>query len=273
MKLPLVSVVLPTRDRLETLKNALTTVLNQTYPNMEIVLVDDYSDEKAKQGIEEMAKKEPRIRVVRNEVNLGFVRSLNKGIKEAKGEYIARIDDDDAWIDKNKLKKQAEFLDKHPDCTVVSGGIIRIDGDGKEISRELLPETDEKIRNIMLITDPIVHVAAMFRRKDWEIVGGYNERFHYSQDWELWMRLGKRGKYYNFPEYFVRSIFSSEGRSSKNMRYHLSLSLKAREIHKNEFPNFWKGYILGWVSYLFSFIPIRLRVRPFFIKIKKLILK
>lgn len=270
MKTPLVSVVLPTRDHLKTLRDALDSILNQSYSNLEVVLVDDYSNEETKLGIEKMAGEDSRVRVIRNNENLGFVRSLNKGIREAKGEYIARIDDDDAWCDKEKIHKQVGFLEENPEYVVVGGGIIRVDGEGKEISRELLPETDKEIRNLMLITDPIVHVVAFFRKKDWEAVGGYDEEFHYSQDWELWMKLGSVGKYYNFQEYFVRATFSNAGRSSKNMRYHLWLSLAARKKHKNEFPNFWKGYIIGWISYLFSFIPIRYRVSPIFIKIKKL---
>ncbi len=273
MKTPLVSIVLPTRNHLKTLRDAVDSVLEQSYSNLEVILIDDYSDQETAAGIRELAEQDPRIKVIRNEKNIGFVRSLNKGIREAKGEYIARIDDDDVWIDKAKLLKQIEFLNKHPEYAVVGGGIIRVDIDYNEISRQLFPETDEAIRNKMLITDPIVHVAAVFRKKDWESVGGYDEEFDYTQDWELWMKLGKTGKYYNFQEYFVSSIFSSRGRSSKNMRHHLWLAIVARHRYKDDFPNFWKGYMLGWLSYLFSFIPIKYRVSPVFIKLKKLFLK
>ncbi|KKQ66373.1 MAG: Glycosyltransferase [Candidatus Daviesbacteria bacterium GW2011_GWA2_38_24] len=273
MKTPLVSVVIPTHNRLKMLRDALDSVLNQSYSNLEVVLVDDCSNQETKVGIEEMARHDSRVRIIRNEENIGFVRSLNKGIREASGEYIARIDDDDAWIDKEKIWKQVKFFEGHSEYSVVGGGIIRVDEEGKEISRELLPETDGEIRNLMLITDPIVHVVAVFRKKDWEAVGGYDEKFIYSQDWELWMKLGKMGKYYNFQEYFVRYLQSSQNRSNKNMRHHLWLSLVARENHKNEFPNFRKGYIIGWISYLFSFISIGYRVHPVFIKIKKLFLK
>lgn len=273
MKIPLVSVVLPTHNRLKTLRDALDSVLHQSYSNLEVILVDDCSDQENKLGIEVMAGQDSRVRIIRNEKNIGFVRSLNKGIREAQGEYIARIDDDDAWMDRAKLVKQVEFLSKHSGYTVVGGGIVRVDGYDKEISRQLFPETDEAIRGMMLFTDPIVHVAAVFRKRDWQSVGGYDEEFDYSQDWELWMKLGKVGKYYNFQEYFVRSIFSSEGRSSKNMRHHLWLAIVARKRYKDRFPNFWRGYALGWLSYWFAFIPIRYRVSPIFTKIKRLFFK
>jgi len=112
----------------------------------------------------------------------------------------------------------------------------------------------------------------MFKKADWEAVGGYDESFDYAQDWELWMKLGKQGKYYNFQEYFVRSTFSSFGRSSKNLAHHLWLNLVARKRYRNDFPNFWKGYILGWFSYAFFFIPLRYRVKPQLLVFKKWII-
>ena len=273
MNQPFVSVVLPTRNRIDTLRSAISSVLAQTYSPMEIILVDDFSNPKTKKEIEELAQEDVRIRIVRNEENLGFVRSINKGIRGSRGEYIARLDDDDSWCDPKKLEKQVVFMEQHREYVLVGGGLIRVDGDGREIVRQLFPETDEAIRATMLITDPFVHPAVLFRKKDVQRAGGYDEKFHYSQDWELWMKLGKLGKYYNFQEYFVRYLQSSQNRSNKNMRHHLWLSLVARKNHKNEFPNFRKGYIIGWISYLFSFIPIRYRVHPVFIKIKKLFLK
>src|SRR3989344_4060536 len=273
MKNPLVSVVLPTQNRLKTLHDALHSVLNQSYSDLEVVLIDDYSDQETKIGIEEIARKDSRVRIVRNEENIGFVPSLNKGIREAKGEYIARLDDDDSWCDPRKLEKQVAFMEQHPEYVLVGGGLIRVDEDGREIVRQLFPETDEAIRATMLITDPFVHPAVLFRKKDAQRVGGYDEKFHYSQDWELWMRLGKLGKYYNFQEYFVRYLQSSQNRSNKNMRHHLWLAIVARKRYKDRFPNFWKGYMLGWLSYLFSFIPIRYRVSPFFTKTKRLFFK
>ena len=273
MKQSFVSVVLPTHNRIETLRHSLESVLAQTYSPIEIVLVDDYSNLEIKRKIEELAQEDARIRIVRNEENIGFVRSLNKGIREARGKYIARLDDDDSWCDPKKLEKQVAFMEQHREYVLVGGGLIRVDEDGREIVRQLFPETDEAIRATMLITDPFVHPAVLFRKEDVQKAGGYDEKFHYSQDWELWMRLGKLGKYYNFQEYFVRYLQSSQNRSNKNMRHHLWLAIVARKRYKDRFPNFWKGYMLGWLSCLFSFIPIRYRVSPFFTKTKRLFFK
>lgn len=272
MNQSLVSVVLPTHNRADCLEKALESVRSQNYSSLEIVVVDDHSTDETPNFLKKLQLKDSRIQVVTNAENIGFVKSLNQGIRAARGKYIARIDDDDIWIDREKTKKQVDFLDANPEYVVVGGGIIRVDDSGKEISRELFPEHDREIRNKMLLSDPIVHVSVMFWKEAWERVGGYDERFVYSQDWELWARLGKIGKCYNFQEYFVRSLFSSYGHSGKHMCYHQRLNLTVRKMYRKSYPNFWKGYGIGWLSYLFSFIPIRYRISPWFLTLKRWII-
>ena len=273
MNKSLVSVILPTYNRLDLLQLAIESIRAQSYSNIEIVVIDDYSTDETVNFLTEYSKRDQRIRVIRNDKNIGFVRSLNKGIKEARGEYIARLDDDDSWCDSKKLEKQVEFLVNHPEYVLTGGGIIRVDEYGKEIARQHFPENDEEIRKTILIADPFVHTSVLFRKKDVEKVGGYDENLDYAQDWDLWMKLGRLGKYYNFPDYFVRYLQSSQNRSNMNMRHHLWLNLVVRKRYQNDFPNFWKGYIIGWISYFFSFIPIRQRVSPFFLRIKEWIIR
>jgi len=273
MNQPLVSVIIPTHNRPQFVGQALDSVFQQTYGNLEVIVVDDASDKPTQGVLKEYQAKEQRLHVIANKKNKGFVRSLNTGIKEAQGEYIARLDDDDMWCTPEKLPKQIAFLEQHRDYALVGGGIIRVDEQGKEISRQLLPETNEAIRRIMLVADPFVHPAVVFRARDIEAIGGYDETLDYAQDWDLWMKLGKYGKYYNFPEYFVRYLQSSQNRSNRNMRHHLWLNLVVRIRHKDEFPNFWKGYVLGWISYFFYFIPIRQRVSPWFLKIREWVVR
>lgn len=272
MNKSLISVVLPTHNRSDYLEKALESVCVQDYPFLEIIVVDDQSTDETPDLLKRLQIKDDRIRVVTNSNNIGFVKSLNRGIRAARGAYVARIDDDDVWVDKEKIKKQTSFLDVNPEYVVVGGGIIRINDFGKEMSRELFPETDKEIRKTMLVSDPIVHVSAIFRKDAWEEVGGYDEQFDYSQDWELWAKLGAKGRYYNFQEYFVRSLFSSRGRSGKNMRYHLWLNLKIRKRYRHDFPNFWKGYVFGWISYVFFLLPLSMRIHPLFLKIKKFVI-
>src|SRR3990167_10836604 len=104
----LVSVILPTYNRSEYLGRAIESVLNQNYNNFELIIIDDSSTDKTSEVI--LKYKDSRIRVVKNQENIGFVKSLNKGIKQANGKYIARLDDDDFWTSPDKLEKQVAFL-------------------------------------------------------------------------------------------------------------------------------------------------------------------
>ncbi len=269
---PLVSVILPTYNRAGYIKKSIESVIEQTYRNFELIIIDDESTDNTPEIIAQYKKKDPRIKIITNQTNLGFVKSLNKAIRQARGIYIARLDDDDFWCDIHKLEKQIKFLENNPDYVLVGGGIIKIDEDGKEIVRILLPEKDEAIRQIMLLSDPFAHVSVVFRKESWESVDGYDEEFDYSQDWDLWMKLGKLGKLYNFQEYFVFSIQGEQNRCNENFRHHLMLNIKIRKKYQKDFPNFWKAYLIGWGSYAFSFFSFQSRLSPVFLKLRCFVL-
>jgi glycosyltransferase involved in cell wall biosynthesis len=109
---PLVSVILPTYNRVKYIRKAIESVLGQTYRNLELIIINDGSNDKTSKVIYGFAKKDQRVKTIKNETNIGLVKSLNKGITKSKGKYIARIDDDDVWSDKQKLEKQIEFLEQ-----------------------------------------------------------------------------------------------------------------------------------------------------------------
>lgn len=262
---PLVSVILATYNRSEYLGRAIESVLDQSYNNFELIIIDDGSTDRTSEVIYEY--QDSRIKIIKNKENLGFVKSLNKAINYAQGEYIARIDDDDYWCDSRKLEKQTEFLENNPEYVLVGSGMIKIDKEGKEIKRYLFPEKDQELRKKMLLTDYFVHPGVVFRKKGWQAVGGYNEQFYFSQDWDLWARLGKIGKMYNFPEYFVSVRESEENRTNNKMGYHLLLNQKIRRKYKNDYPYFWKYYLLGWGAYFLK--PIFLRFKRFYAKFKR----
>jgi len=255
---PLVSIILSTYNRAKFIRKAIESVLNQSYKDFEFVVVNDACQDDTLKILK--SYNDPRIKIINNELNLGFVKSLNKAINCAKGEYIARIDDDDYWSDSKKLEKQIAFLENNPEYVLVGCGMIKINKQGQEIKRYLFPEKDQELRRKMLLTDYFVHPGVVFRKKDWEAVGGYNEQFYFSQDWDLWARLGKMGKMYNFPECFVSLRESGENRTTNKMGYHLFLNQKIRKKYSRDYPHFWRYYLLGWGAYL---------IKPLFLKIKQ----
>ncbi len=108
METPLVSIILPTYNGARYIKFAIESVLNQKYWNLELIIINDASTDATPLIIEKYRKWDSRVVVSRNPVNQKLVASLNHGIQLAQGEYIARIDDDDIWIDPDKLSKQVQ---------------------------------------------------------------------------------------------------------------------------------------------------------------------
>ena len=172
MSTPLVSVVIPTRNRAQDIVEALKIVRTQDYPNLEIIIVNDGSTDNTKDVLNE----QQGIVVVHNPERLWIQKSLNIGCKLAKGKYIARLDDHDIWTDVSKIAKQVEILESNPQIGVI-GTAIKI-GNRTIIN----PLTDRAIRNQMLFRSPFSHVTIVMRRDLLEKVGGYDESLKYSED-------------------------------------------------------------------------------------------
>jgi len=253
MEEPLVSIIIATYNRERYIKKALESALNQTYKNFEIIVIDDSENEETEKIIKLLNRKE--IKYIKNEVRLGFVKSLNKSIGIAKGKYIARLDDDDSWCDTKKLEKQIKFLEENPGYVLVGGGAILIDEKGKELRRFLPPERNEKIRELMLFDCLFSHSTVVFKKNTWKLTYGYDERLDSAEDWDLWLKFGAFGKFYNSQEYFVYFLQAGQGKTQyirwQNTRTHLKLMRK----YRNEYPNFYKAFLVGLISYLYSFFP------------------
>ena len=275
-KQPLVSVVITTYNRTKYIKRAVESVLAQTYKNIEIIIIDDNSTDGTYKIISEFNNRDLRIVILKNKTNLGSYRSLNKGIRISKGTYIANLDDDDIWFDVKKIEKQVNFLEEDKNYGLVGGGVIKIDEDGKEIIRYLSPENDKEIRKTILIDNAFAHSTVLFRKEVWEKVGGYNKLFDYAADIDLWLKIGKISKFYNFQEYFIYYL-EKEQDNDHNMRNDsfrrkVRLNIKLRRRHRNHYPGYGKAFLLCWASYFYSFLPFRQRLRPILFKLRKLIL-
>ncbi len=272
---PIVSVIIPTYNGGATLKLAVDSVLLQTYKNLEIIIIDDGSGPKTKEIIAGIIKKDQRVVLLANKTNLGFVKTLNKGVLAAKGKYIARLDDDDCWIDNKKIEKQVNFLEENKDYVLVGGGVVKVGGSGEEFIRYLLPEGDEQIRKIILINNAFAHSSVVFLKDKFLQVKGYSEEFGFFADKELWIKLGKTGKFYNFPGYFISYLDKELDNKKYNardvqIRRKLFLNLKLRFKYRRDYPGFWKSSILSFFSYIYSFLPYKKVFWPFIYKMRVL---
>jgi len=272
-KQPFVSVVIATYNREKYIRKAIESILNQTYKNIEVIIIDDSSTNETQDIISGFNQKDTRIVYIRNKHRIGFVKSLNKGIRIAGGNYIARLDDDDFWCDCQKLEKQIRFLEGHPEYILTGGGIIIINEGGQEIQRYLNPETDKEIRDAMLFECPISHGAVVFRKDAWKKVGGYNEKPCVPEDWDLWCQFGKFGKMYNFPEYFLIFLGGQQNKTKYIVRKNLKNKLELRRKYRNDYPNFFRNILYGEICYFYSFLPSSFRqfLKPITSKIRQII--
>lgn len=266
---PLVSVIMPTYNRAGYIKKALDSVFSQTFDNFEIIIIDDGSGDNTKEVLEPYLNNERVFYIFQKNQKVSKAR-IN-GIKNSRGKYIALLDSDDYWLDKEKLTKQVNFFEKNPDYVLTSGGIIRITESGKEISRTLNLEKDNDIRKNMLSSCLFAPSAAMFKRKDYEQVGGFNSSTDLSEDLELFMQLGRIGKLYNFQDYFLAYLQGQQNRSNFNRRDNLKYNLGLIKKYKNYYPNFKKAYVINMCYYLCSFIPFNQKLLPVFSKIKRMV--
>lgn len=268
---PLVSIILPTHNRASYISTAIESALSQSFKDFELIIINDGSTDKTSKIISEFEKRDSRVRSIANKHNLGLVKSLNKGIKNANGKYIARIDDDDFWCESNKLEKQTKFLDSNPEYVLVGGGAIITNKEGKEVARVLYPEYDEDIRKEILFYSPFAHPSIMFRKDAWGRVGGYDEELFYSEDWDLWMKFGRVGKFHNLQEYFLNYLQGEQNRSNNNIRRYMRLNLSLRKRYRNDYLGFRRAYLLGWAYYLYFFLPRKNFLHPLFSKLRRII--
>ncbi len=271
-KSPVVSILLPTYNRVDLLKRAARSVLDQSFSDYELIVLNDASTDGTRAYLDALAKHDARVRPVHHERNYypDISRTLNEGLKLAQGKYIARLDDDDYWCDPDKLKKQTAFLDAHPDCVVTGGGTIVIDENDRERFRYLKLETDAAIRSRALFANPFTHSTVMFRRDVALAVGGYGD-FKNAEDWDLWLTMGARGKFHNFQEYFVRYLMAESSKSFLFKRSQSKEILRIVRAHKKEYPNFYPAYAVNLAQYCYSLLPegVRRMSHGFLSKLKR----
>ncbi len=266
-----VSIIMGTWNRARMLGRAIQSVEAQTFTDWELIIANDGSTDDTARVVEEWKKKEPRIVFLNNAANQGISRNYNTGLRIARGEYIAMIDDDDPWCEKKKLAEQVEFLDKNREYAGCGGGVIVVDANGKparlasesvvgrELYRYLKPEEDGEIRARMLFSNPMANSTTLFRRSVAEKVGWYDETTRYSGDRDFWLKMGREGKLYNFPEYFSYYTMSRENTSIAKIKPHLKASLMIMRRYKKDYPHYVPALVINVIQYWYAFLPAFLR--------------
>jgi glycosyltransferase involved in cell wall biosynthesis len=198
-----VSVNILTYNRASLLMRAINSVRAQDFSDKEIIVVNNGSTD----NTAEILKGLPDIKVITNPTPLGITQARQQALKASAGEYIAVLDDDDEWLDGQKLSKQADFLSRHSDYVLVGGGIkINYKQTQKNISPtvKFRPVSDKAIRRTMLFRNNFFTSTVMFRKQAAIEAGGFiKDEYDLAEDYDLWLRLGQKGKMYNFREPFT----------------------------------------------------------------------
>ena len=244
MSLPSLSIILPTYNGSRFIAQAIDSVQKQTFPDWELIVIDDGSTDDTAHIIQTYVQNDPRITIIK-QVNAGQGAARKNGIARAQGAYIALIDDDDIWQNPLKLENQMAFLFKHPDHVLVGSAKTElIDEDGKHIAWYENPQSDEDIRNHMLLKNCFITSSVVFSKAAYEAVGGFSD-MRLSEDYELWLRMGKEGKLVNVDRadvaYRVRRSSSSASRRLKLCANTLTLIVRNRK----KYPHFLRAYTKG----------------------------
>ena len=197
---PKVSVLMAVYNGEKYLRQAVNSVLTQTFTDFEFVLIDDGSTDSSPQILRDYAQADARIRLV-SRPNKGLTKTLNEGLHLARAPYIARMDSDDICLPE-RFARQVEFLDAHPKVLLVGAQVELIDPDGDPISlKHGIENTAEEIDEALLNKGwPLVHPAVMMRRDAVLAIGGYCEKYITNQDHDLFLRLSETGPLANLPE-------------------------------------------------------------------------
>ncbi|GAB4114371.1 MAG: glycosyltransferase [Candidatus Caldatribacteriota bacterium] len=214
---PTVSVIIPTYNRAHLVGRAIQSVLDQTYQDFELIVVDDGSTDNTEDIIKEFQRKDDRIKYLKHEKNKGGSAARNTGIKNSVGKYIAFQDSDDEWLPE-KLEKQMRVFENAPaKIGVVYTGFWRIEGNKKiYIPSDRITRKEGDIHDELLNGNFVTTQSIVARKKCFEKAGMFDESLPRLQDWELVIRLSK---YYDFKcidEPLLTSPFTPDSISANN---------------------------------------------------------
>src|SRR5262245_17519250 len=196
---PAVSVLMAVFDGAAWIGAAVESALGQTLGDLEVIVVDNGSTDATADVLASF--RDPRLRIERR-ARAGLTRSLNRALELARAPLLARLDADDVALPE-RLARQRQFLEAHPDVGLLGTGAREIDPTGREVRIVRPPAEDQAIRRALIRANPFVHSSVVMRRAAVDRVGRYDPSFPVAQDYDLWMRLARVTRLANLPEPLV----------------------------------------------------------------------
>lgn len=218
---PKISVIMPAYNAEKYIALAIESILKQTFKDFEFIIINDCSTDKTQKIIARYQKKDSRIILINNKTNLKIAKTLNKGIRLARGKYIARMDADD-WSYPYRLEKQAEHMDKNPETVLLSGKMEICDEKMKKRKQSRFPIDNDEILKVILQYNPLVSPAMMWRKQASLDVQGFKEDT-ITEDYMFVLDMSQKGELRNLDDTLIRYRVVDSSMTSTRMRgSHLS---------------------------------------------------
>jgi glycosyltransferase involved in cell wall biosynthesis len=221
---PVVSVIIPTYNRAHLLCRAMQSVLNQTYLDFELIIVDDGSTDNTDKIIKEFQEHDKRIKYIRHEKNKGGSAARNSGIKISRGEYIAFLDSDDEWLPRKMEKQEIKFQNALDNVGVIYSGFSCISESSGKIIAKITPTLRGNVYTNLLEGCILGSPTPLIKKICFRKAGFFDETLPSCQDWDMWIRLSK---YYAFD--FVPDILAKHHIHGSQISVNLNAKIVARK--------------------------------------------
>ena len=251
VRAPAVSVLMAVFDGAAWVGAAVESALGQTLGDLEVIVVDDGSTDATADVLASI--RDPRLRIERR-ARAGLTRSLNRALELARAPLLARLDADDLALPE-RLARQRQFLEAHPEVGLLGTGAREVDPAGREVRIVQPPVDDGAIRRQLIRANPFVHSSVIMRRAVLGRVGPYDPSFPVAQDYELWMRLAGVTRLANLPEPLViRRLTPGRVTSVRDAdRLHAEARVRWRAVRSGVYP---------WWCAVFALRPLAARALP-----------
>lgn len=255
---PKISVVMAVYNQERFLREAIASILAQTYKNFEFIIIDDGSTDNTRKIISSFGDK--RIKVLRNKKNIGLTKSLNLGLKISRGEFIARMDADDISYP-GRFELQVQTLQKTKDLFLIGSQADLIREDGAKVGVSKMPTKDYEINKVVMRFNPFIHPTLFFRRALLEEIGSYNDNLPYAQDYDLVLRALGKFKCANLikPLVAVRRSLRSISIAKHRMQQLTAVKVRWHAIFNYHYP--WYNLVFLIKPFISALIPISWKKR------------
>ncbi len=222
---PKVTVLMSVYNSEQYLREAIDSILNQTFGDFEFLIINDGSKDKSLEIIK--AYEDPRIRLI-SRANKGLTASLNEGIEKAKGKYIARQDSDDVSMP-DRLQKEIAYLDAHPEVGLVGSNYTIMDIGGKELVTTNVFTHPQDLKLAQITCNQYGHGSVMMRTNIVRECQGYDKRVGYVEDYDLWTRISRVADIANFEEPLFKYRRNDEGITRQNLDLQIQQTFAVRD--------------------------------------------